>query len=149
MDNNKHWFVWEIAVITFMLWILFILLVFLTLWDKGNEEFRNIEQNKISTYMESIFLEKKPYKIWRLNIPWLGLEPNIEYNAVCHNITEECWKITSFIIKNDIFYAYDDSFFLIFTSDKITSYSLFELDGLLEEREILLDLKENPRLIFE
>jgi len=99
--------------------------------------------------MESIFLEKKPYKIWRLNIPWLGLEPNIEYNAVCHNITEECWKITSFIIKNDIFYAYDDSFFLIFTSDKITSYSLFELDGLLEEREILLDLKENPRLIFE
>lgn len=133
-----------------ILFILFIFLIFLSLWGKDEEAFKNIEQNKIWTYMESIFFERDPYKIWKLNIPWLGLESNISYNAVCHKITEECWKVNALIVKKDLLYAYREEEFFVFTPDNIRLYSLYELSGLSEaQKEILLDLKENPRFTFE
>lgn len=95
-------------------------------------------------------------KCLRWNLEWLQISWNHIYTYIyphSYNIGDISWWDLLFEDSNFFTSTSDNDnakIFWIFTQEEMNFYSLSELDNLSEEQKnILLDLKENPRFIFD
>ena len=164
MYSNK---IYKYIKIMIIMLIVFLFFVISLLIYKDKKLYTELKENMYITSLYGVIWQ---YHIWERTISWWMWEEDYKHNSICSYKTKAClsWNLKGIKIDSTHTYIYvspntykwdyyisandieNIKPFWIFTQDSMNFYSISELEKLPEEqREILLDLKENPRFIFE
>lgn len=145
-----------IKFLLFLVVFYLILIVIIKYMDYKQDIFEKEQEEKM--YITDLYRVVWKFHFGKRSLWWFWWD-TISYHAICDETKKNCYEIKWVIIKWESIYIYDGSWFLndssekifwIFTQESEFFYSLNELETLPEEqKDILLDLKENPRFIFE